>query len=240
MRKLLAVLAVLLIVSACSWAQIVQKGGTAPAQSTSATSITGTYTISAAGDPMILFLTASASITGISCKDQNSNALTAGPVANQATAVNTYSFYGTTTSGATSYKCTWSVSSNASLTLEEYGCTPSCTINASLSGNTAFGSSTSPSITVTTQDANDWVVCGFSETNALTVTAGTLRQSQGTSSVRAYLVDNTVAAAGSVSCSGTIGTSSGWAIALIELRLASSGVASRFDKRRKLARLGVL
>lgn len=86
------------------------------------------------------------------------------------------------------------------------------------------GSSTTPGLTFTTGDANDFIVCetaNLGSTGIPTSGTGTLRQANRTgttsSNVAGGLIENTVAGAGSVSCTDTI-TSGVWSAAGVELR----------------------
>jgi hypothetical protein len=86
--------------------------------------------------------------------------------------------------------------------------------------NSATGSSTSPAVSVTTGEANGWVVAaiGYAGTGTITATAGTIR-TQLNMSVNGDSVaggDNTSASAGSVTVSGTI-TSAIWAAVAVEV-----------------------
>jgi hypothetical protein len=90
--------------------------------------------------------------------------------------------------------------------------------------DTASGTSTAPSIALTTQDANNFVVSGFTFVGNKTWTAdtGNLRDnydgggSQGQSA--SAVVDNTAASATSVTTSATLSGSDSWAAIAIELR----------------------
>ncbi len=88
----------------------------------------------------------------------------------------------------------------------------------------ATGTSTAPAVTMTTGDANDWIVTEFSAlaTGGIpTSNTGNLRQANRTgttsSNVAGALCDNTVASAGSVKCQVTI-TSVAWDGIGVELR----------------------
>ena len=89
---------------------------------------------------------------------------------------------------------------------------------------TAQNTTAGPSISVATQDANNWVVAGFSIANGTVPTAsanGNLRQTMstggGASNQSGGLCDNTRATPGSVGC--TLGhTAVQWAAAALELR----------------------
>lgn len=88
------------------------------------------------------------------------------------------------------------------------------------------GTGANPSITLATQDANNWVVFGFALLNGGAITAGTgnLRQTDADLSIQDALVDNTSVGAGNVTGSITLaaGPWVGWAL---ELRTVAGGVA---------------
>lgn len=183
---------------------------------TTNTTITGTYTPTA-GNTVIVFLSVISSATNVTCKDNNNHFLTAGPTATNGT-THLFSFYMLgSNSGATSFICNWTTTGICSITVEEYSGVS--LINAGLAGNSTTGTSAIASITVTTEDNNDWIVCGLVDAgNTLTASTGNSRQQviAGTSA-RQILMDNTVVTAGSVTCSATL-TSSAWAAVAIELR----------------------
>ncbi|MGD0366505.1 MAG: hypothetical protein ABSA94_03545 [Acidobacteriaceae bacterium] len=85
-------------------------------------------------------------------------------------------------------------------------------------------SSTTPGLTMTTGDANDWTVCATASLGSAgipTAAMGTLRDANGTgttsSDIAGAIVDNTAPSAGSVSCTDTT-TSDPWAATGVELR----------------------
>jgi hypothetical protein len=196
---------------------IVQKGGNKN-NATSATTVTVTYTPVNTKNVVIVFLTVNALINIQQVKTNDGTALTAGPTTSNGSA-HIYSFYASgTPAGTTSFVATWAVSAISSITVEEYE-GPNA-INASLAGNTATGISTTATISVTTEDANDWIVCGLADLgNTLTGSVGNARQqvTAGTAA-RHVLIDNTIASANICTCSATL-TSSAWAAVAIELRL---------------------
>lgn len=94
---------------------------------------------------------------------------------------------------------------------------------------TANNTTANPSIALTTQDANNYVLAGFGLVGATTPTAltGTLRGSNasaGTNPVVASSTDNTAASASSVTNAVTRAAAT-WAAAAIELRSVSAGGA---------------
>ena len=89
----------------------------------------------------------------------------------------------------------------------------------------ALNTGTSPGLTFTTGDSNDFIVCETASAGSASPTSGTgnLREANnaGSSGVVGALIDNTIASAGSVSCTATI--SSGiWSASGIELRTTSA------------------
>src|SRR5438876_5474351 len=91
--------------------------------------------------------------------------------------------------------------------------------------NTNSGSGTALTVSVTTQDNNNWVVAGFAQqgtTGTLSAQTGTLRQVKVTTGasywVKGALTDNTSATPASVTNSVTATQSTNWAAAALELR----------------------
>lgn len=184
------------------------------AKNSAASAATNTVTYApTAGHAVIVFLNVAGAITAITVKDNLGNTLTAGPTVTNTTQI--ASFYYFAPSGVTSFVATWTTSRTSSLVAAEYS--GAAFINASLSGNTATGSSTAPTITVTTNDSNNFVVAGLGDA-ALTFTAttGTSRE-QVTTTPRMLALDNTVASAGSVTCAASSSTTA-WTAVAIELR----------------------
>ena len=93
----------------------------------------------------------------------------------------------------------------------------------------ASGSSASPSISLTTQDSNNFIVSAMvhaASTSGWTASVGNLRASIAGTSTDAGVagMDNTVASAGSVTTTATI-TSAAWIAVAIELRSVASSAA---------------
>jgi hypothetical protein len=95
----------------------------------------------------------------------------------------------------------------------------------------ATGTSTTPSISITTTDSNNWIVAATSNlgsTGIPTAVTGNLRDANRTGATATDAAigacDNTIASPGSVTCSDTI-TSGAWAAAAIELRSVSTAIA---------------
>jgi hypothetical protein len=101
----------------------------------------------------------------------------------------------------------------------------------------ASGSSTAPSVSITTTDSNNWVVSATSNLGSTGIptvgvgcgtTTGNLRDANRTGTTSSFnsigVCDNTVAGAGSLTLTDTI-TSGLWAAVAIEFRSASAAVA---------------
>jgi hypothetical protein len=180
----------------------------------------GTASLSpSAGQRVTLFIFTNAVTTAMGCVDSGSNALTAGPQASTASS-DLYAFTENVGSGITGFSCSWSGSANGWLMVGAYTnvaggvngsiCSGVCEINAN---------SGTASLTGTTQDANDYLVCAFADkaSATFTVTVGTSRAAVTTGASRGVALDNTVASAGTVSCTATLSTNV-WLAVGIELR----------------------
>lgn len=129
--------------------------------------------------------------------------------------------WGTTATGTTSsttVTVTWNsgASGRKGALVEEYSGVVAIGTNA-----TNSGTGTNPTVTRSTQDANNYIVAGLSGTYDASITAsvGTVRQTVNAgTNLSAVLMDNTVASAGSLTCTGTQGVSAAWVAAAIELR----------------------
>lgn len=185
-----------------------------------------------AGNIVCVFISFNTAVTNISCVDSSNNPLTAGPgVSNGFQGA---CFYYTAASGITSFTVSWTTSAGVNIACAEYSGVVG-PVNASLPGNTATGNSTTASITVTTQDNNDWIVGGMLATTTITVTVGNQRENAATAAVKLKIVDNTVATAGSLSLTGTL-ASGAWAIAVLELRsvtVLTAGSTSNWISKQK-------
>jgi hypothetical protein len=99
--------------------------------------------------------------------------------------------------------------------------------------DTASGTSTAPSIALTTQDPDNFVVSGFAFIGSQTWTAdtGNLRDNYDGSEIGGQqataVVDNTAASASSVTTSATLSGSDSWAAIAIELRSTLGAAATR-------------
>jgi hypothetical protein len=174
-----------------------------------------------AGNTVCVFITLTGAVTNLTCVDNNSNPLAAGPTIQPSAQMST--FYYTAGSGVTSFACSWTTARQVNMIVVEYSGVLGG-VNPSLSGNTANGTSTTATISVTTQDNNDFIVGGLGAVaEAITMTTGTSRETEGVGGVSLNVADNTVASAGSVSLTGTL-TSAAWIICVLELRsVAVSG-----------------
>jgi hypothetical protein len=201
-------------------------GGTVTAAAVGATALTVSYNPTA-GNVIAAFVGTNGTVTALTVKDSGAHALTAGTLVANGTNQYVFPFFYTASSGVTSFVASWATSRNCSFALEEYsGVTGG--VNGGLAGNTATGSSSAPTITVTTQDNNDYVVAGMANTNAITTTTGTMRQQAANGNAgKVNLSDNTVATAGSVTIAGTILAAGIWSIALLELRLSAATIAAQ-------------
>jgi hypothetical protein len=166
------------------------------------------------GNIVIIFFAPIGTSGAITVKDSSTNSLTPGPTAGVGS-----SFYYIAQAGITSFTATWVTSrSNNMVVLEYSGVTGG--VNAALAGNTATGSGAAQTISVTTQDANDFIVGGvFSGASTVTLTVGNSRIQETLGTNRLTAGDNTSASPGVVTMSGT-STSGTWGFMVIELRLA--------------------
>ncbi len=181
--KRLLILA-LLLCSTSVWATIAQHSG---ANQVAASATTNSVTYSpTTGNTVIVFLNTTSTINTVSCKDNNNNTLTAGSTGAGGTD-DIFPFYGTAITGATSYSCSWTNSSASTISVEDYSGVVA--VNTGLANNTGTATSASASLTVTTEDNNDWNVCGFGDAgNTFTVTVGNSRQNQSTSTPKGVIM----------------------------------------------------
>lgn len=171
------------------------------------------------GNTVVVFVGVSGNPGSMVVTDSKSATLSAGASINNGTGQYLYCFYYTATSGVTSFTASWTEGLYWAFTVVEYSGVTS--INAGLSGNTNTGNSALPSITNTTQDANDWLVVGLANvslaSNDITITTGNQRNSDAASEVYLAVGDNTAATAGSVTVAGSQ-ASAAWTAVSIELR----------------------
>ncbi len=108
--------------------------------------------------------------------------------------------------------------------------------------STATGATTTPTIALTTQDANNFVVAGFAAQGTATFSAnvGALRGSTNTAggsastNVGGALNDNGATTASSVTNTATLSASNSWAAEALELRSTTGAVPLGGSKRKKL------
>ena len=217
MRKLLPIL---LLLVTTSWATISPIGGGKVNALSSPATITYSPT---SGNTVVLFVATTGTSTPY-CYDNNLNMLTVGPGQYNFNSPSLLSYIEVAGNSVTSFTCVFAAVDTVSVTLYEYSGSlgfnliPNLTAcSGTIANNACTGSGTSASMTVTTDDANDYIVCGFSDTsNAFSVVTGTSRENE-TSKATLVMLDNTVASAGSVTCAASL-TSAAWAAAVIELR----------------------
>ena len=166
----------------------VYVGGNGVAQAGGATTQTVTYSPTAGNSTVLYFETGSA-ITNLVVKDNLSHTLSAGPTSGTLSSFYQYPV----PAGVTSYTATWTTARQSSFVVEEYSGVTS--INASLAGNTASGSSGTATLTVTDNESTDITVFGFGSGNILTATVGNQRHQVNGSTARLTTVDSTAAGA---------------------------------------------
>lgn len=194
---------------------VLQKGGAKNDTTVAGLTVPVSYTPTAAGNEILFCLNAAPTISGLTVKDQNGNALTAGPTLVIDATHTLFSFYGLSVAGATQYVAAYTGATVGAAALEEYSGVAS--VNTALSGNTATGSGTTASITVTIDASNAWVVAFMgAASQTLTTTVGHQRQQVTAGTTRLTLQDNT-AASGSVTNTATL-SSHAWGCLVIELK----------------------
>ncbi|HET7150874.1 MAG TPA: hypothetical protein VFI60_05650 [Candidatus Acidoferrum sp.] len=96
--------------------------------------------------------------------------------------------------------------------------------------NTASGSASPATVSLTTQDANNFVVAGLGTSSATTQTFtaqnGSIRETTTLAGSNGTLVDNTAASPSSVTDSATYSVAGNWAAVALELRSTSGGGGS--------------
>ena len=157
-------------------------GGNAVSQAGGAVTQTVTYSPTA-GNAAVVFFNAGNTYTGLVVKDNLGHTLSAGPVIDNMAGFYQYPV----PAGVTSYVATWVTARQSSLAVEEYSGVTS--VNPSLAGNTASGTGTTATISVTNDEATDWTVCGFGSALTFTAVAGNQRQQTTTSNGRVTIVD---------------------------------------------------
>lgn len=139
-------------------------------------------------------------------------------------------------SAHTAFACSWTTSAaNASFFLFEYsgntgGLSTTVTAASTSTSPTCAGngcistSSGTVDISITLDDANDWLVCQLDSLNSLTMTVGNQRLNENTSPI-GILGDNT-AASGTVHCTATQ-TAGSMRVLAVELRLSAAAVTNK-------------
>lgn len=224
MRKL--ILASFLLLASKGWASVgfvtVASSGVVAALTSATVTLSPTP-----GDTIVAVLGTAVTASAVSVADNNGNPLTAGP-----TNTNQFTFYGTAVTGATSYTASWTGTSTVWFDVAEYSGVGS--VNASLTGNTTSGTSTSASMSCTTLIDNSWLIVLFkdSTTTSWTATSGNKRigNTAAPSGRRCAIMDNTSATAGSLTCASTLSASLLFAGVCLELDppVASTGQGSFF------------
>lgn len=199
---------------------------TTSAQSTASTTASTTCTISitlTAGQTVLVGgLGVGNAVSSVADTLGNSYSSVAGPITNTVTST-IFGDLSIATGGATTITVTFASSSRRTCVALEYA-------GVIAFGQTATntGSSTAPLVTLTTQDANNFVVAVMTRqgtstwsSNASCTTTCTLRNNQagaGSTTPGQGSVDVAKAAAGSTTNEATISVSGAWAAASIELR----------------------
>lgn len=166
-----------------------------------------------AGNVVVVFVSTNSQSSAY-CRDNNFHTYFPGPTSSSGTSVE-FSFYAFASSGTTAINCLWPSQVSGTIQLEEYSGASS--VNVGLTGNSANGSSGTATLSVTTQDNNDYVVFGLSDkSNTLTTTVGTQRQNSSSTASQA-LIDATSGTPALVTATATL-TSSNWNALAIELR----------------------
>lgn len=188
------------------------------------TTVTVTYTVTAGRCLVVLCAsnTPSQTVTGITDTGGSSILSRVGPLSDSTQVVEIWSTSPTGSTSSTSITATWSDSAGRrSLIVLEFD-------GVTLLGNTATnsGTGTNPTVSLTTQDANNWVVANLlgDFSNVITASVGTVRQTNQSGATTSQAgMTNTSASAGSVTCTGTQAESDLWVAAALELRSVSSG-----------------
>ena len=219
----LKLLAIVLLLSSAAWSTITPVGGTSAGPVTASNSVyTLTFTYSpTAGHTVVILVPFSTSGLYPYCRDNNFHTVWPGPkVTNSSESLS--SFYTIASSGATSYVCQWAQGVVSSISGMLYEFSGVLSVNPLLSGNTATGTGTTASFAVTTQDNNDYVVCGFSDSNAtFSSLSGSNPETIGTQPT-GVLFSQAVGSPGSSTCSANLSTSSAWLGIAIELRTVTN------------------
>jgi hypothetical protein len=222
MKRLAIIFIFAILLSSIASATISPVGG-AVSGSCASSGPTATCTLSASppsGDYMVVFLKTGGASTPY-CQDNNVHTLIQGPAVILLTGDALTSFGIVSYSGLTSVTCYWLGGTVNSMAAEWYS--GASGFNLQMTGGSALGTSTAPSISPTLDDANDYAVCAFADTSTAFTTpyTGTLRQTTSTGATM-VIVDNTSASTGAITVSGTLASSVAWKAACVELRTVAS------------------
>jgi hypothetical protein len=233
MNRFLLVLSIWILAGQASWAAIAHVQSTTCVQSTAATHqcITGAFNTTTGRTNVVVVALANLTTVVSSVVDSGGS---------------TYAARGAcgTMAGSSLQICIWSTAVNASIA------STSVTVNTDsntkfafavgeysgvvalgLTNNGSNSSSATSSIAQSTQDANNWIIAGFTNPNITTNTAntGNMRQTASTttsSGVTVTLNDNTSASAGSVTNTINVSPSATAAKAVLELRTSTTSSSS--------------
>lgn len=194
--------------------------------STAPTSLSIPYS-SSSGNTLVATCALGNTSSSISSITDSGSTWTLRAYINNGTAVRS-ELWSTTAGGSVaskSFTIAMSAGTPASCALEEYSGVGSLGTTA-----TSYGNSGNWSVTLTTQDANDFIVAGLGANSyyGYSATAGTIQQKAGVTSnagsdyVETVLCDNTAAAATSLSCA-SVSSPIAWAAVALELRTGAGG-----------------
>jgi hypothetical protein len=188
------------------------NSGIATTGAATAATLTITYS-PVAGNKVVLGIAFGGAVSAVSCADNNSNALTSNTNQN-----NTYQFYGTAVTGATSYKVSWTTSRHASIALAEY----SGVAGVGTTGSVNNGVSNTQTISVITTKTNSFIVASIGVNGNITFTSsvGNLRNQQAGGAGNANsveILDNTAVASGTSVTNTTTSSSITWGAVAVEL-----------------------
>lgn len=167
--------------------------------------------IPVAGNYVFVFLSVATAVTNVLCQGNNGslNIMIPGPVVTNG--INTmYSWYlpvlgGYPTTPVVSFLCSWTSTSQATMSVEEF-----TGVVAVDSGFINSGTSSAPSLSITLEEDNDYLICAFGDgSNTLSVSVGTELQVIVNPGHNQIVIDNT-GAAGSITCSATLTGGGAW------------------------------
>jgi hypothetical protein len=220
MRKL-----VLLLLCGTMHAAITAVGGACATGGPSLlTSLAVTYSPTAGNQVIVAVSFGATNVNSPAVRDNNNNALSPNGIL-----VHIAMLEGVAVAGATGYTASWNNASKASICVEEYSGVS--TVGA-LNVNSNSGTSTAPSISVTTTANNSWIVASFGVAANVTFTAttGNLRQQigggTGNNNTNA-IFDNSATSSGTlVTSTGTIANNP-WDALALELKPTGGGTPVR-------------